>query len=64
MRLTIAACLGLALALTFAMPVFGATDTPQAQEGLPIGLALVVIAGALVGAYLFVRPSRLTGRKD
>jgi hypothetical protein len=52
------------LTLMFALPVHAATETPQPQDSLPLGLAIAVIAGVLVFAYFFSRPSRMTGRKD
>ena len=41
-----------------------ATEAPTTQDGLPIGIVLAVVVGVLTFAYVFTRPSRITGRKD
>jgi hypothetical protein len=65
MRWAFTALLGVANAMLLSAPVWAATETPETTApGLPVALAIVVIAGLLVFAYFLVRPSRLTGRKD
>ena len=65
MRWAFTAILGVASAVLLSTPVWAATETPETSAtGLPVALAIVVIAGLLVFAYFFVRPARLTGRKD
>jgi hypothetical protein len=64
MRWFMTAVVGVLGALQVSLPVAAATEAPAAQESLPIGLAVVVISGLVVFAYLLVRPSRITGRKD
>jgi hypothetical protein len=41
-----------------------ATEAPESEEALPLGLAVAVGAGLLVFGYLFIRPSKISGRKD
>jgi hypothetical protein len=64
MRLLVSTLVGISGALLLALPVAAATETPTTQDSLPIGLVLAVIAGLLTFAYVFTRPSRITGRKD
>ena len=64
MRLPGAFVAGLGYAAMVAAPVLAATDAPPAQDGLPIALVIAVVAGLLAFAYFFMRPSRISGRKD
>ena len=65
MRWALTALFGVVSAMLLSATVWAATETPETSgTGLPVALAIVVIAGLLVFAYLLVRPSRLTGRKD
>ena len=41
-----------------------ATEAPAAEEALPLGLAVAVGAGLVVFGYFFIRPSKISGRKD
>ena len=41
-----------------------ATEGPAAEAGLPVGLAVAVLAGLLAFGYFFVRPWRATDRRD
>ena len=65
MRWGLTALLGVVNAMLLSAPVWAATETPETSAtGLPVALAVVVVAGLLAFAYFLVRPSRLTGRKD
>ena len=41
-----------------------ATEAPQTQDSLPIGIVVAVVAGLLTFTYVFMRPSRINGRKE
>ena len=64
MRPLVGVLLALAASLIVSVPVFAATDAAPAQDALPLGLAIAVLAGLIAFGYFFMRPWRTTGRKD